>query len=320
MREGRRILKRIWDAFAATFATDASGERDPRHDEPKFRDGYGMALYWDTLARWTPPRARRDATFLGVPLVFLQAVDQCSTLSAEAARRLLNVPNLHNTGNIPGVLAIHVGMKVRFTRKLNATLGLVQEQRAIVVGFVFHIEDQLRYVRIPAGELFRPTYQMSGIWLQVDDFIDSPMGSEAQQFVVTEQDLQLYEAYAEGKEEARYWAHVVAYKKRMQDLRARGLVCYEATEAEFTWRSSEVHTVKRAGFCLKHADFFTSTSAQGQTLRGGVTIDCARLEPQGDKGLSDTEWWLHLYVLFSRAACMEDPIVLVLYVVFEFTK
>ena len=45
------------------------------------------------------------------PLVFLQAVDECNTIDAEAARRLLNVPNIHNTGHMHGVLPVHVGME-----------------------------------------------------------------------------------------------------------------------------------------------------------------------------------------------------------------
>ena len=68
--------------------------------------------------------------------------------------------------------------------------------------------------------------------------------------------------------------------------------------------------MKRVGFCLKHAAFFTSTSVQGHTLRGGITIDCARIEPRGRQGLSEDEWWLHLYVLLSRATCMEDMLLL----------
>ena len=45
----------------------------------------------------------------------------------EAAKRLLNVPNMHNTGNIHGVLPSHVGMRVRFAIKVNSRLGLVQD-------------------------------------------------------------------------------------------------------------------------------------------------------------------------------------------------
>ena len=78
-------------------------------------------------------------------------------------------------------------------------------------------------------------------------------------------------------------------------------------ETEFTWRSSETHTVRRIGFPLTHAKFLTSTASQGQTIRTGVTIDCGRLS---DKTCKDADWWLHLYVMFSRVTCMEDMLLL----------
>ena len=95
-----------------------------------------------------------------------------------------------------------------------------------------------------------------------------------------------------------------------QAKRAKGLLCFLSVEAEFSWRSSETHTIRRIGFPLTHANFLTSTASQGQTIRTGVTIDCARLPPQGFTGTKDADWWLHLYVMFSRATCMEDMLLL----------
>ena len=68
--------------------------------------------------------------------------------------------------------------------------------------------------------------------------------------------------------------------------------------------------MKRTGFPLTHAHYLTSTASQGQTIRTGVTIDCARIEPRGRQGASDEQWWQHLYVMFSRATCMEDMLLL----------
>ena len=92
--------------------------------------------------------------------------------------------------------------------------------------------------------------------------------------------------------------------------RACGLLCYTPIVVEFTWRSSEIHTVRRTGFPLTHAHYLTSTASQGQTIRTGLTIDCARTAPQGVRGTKDAEWWLHLYVMFSRATCLADMLLL----------
>ena len=52
------------------------------------------------------------------------------------------------------------------------------------------------------------------------------------------------------------------------------------------------------------------TASQGQTIRTGVIIDCARASPAGMTGMSDEDWWLHLYVMLSRATTMEDMLLL----------
>ena len=82
-------------------------------------------------------------------------------------------------------------------------------------------------------------------------------------------------------------------------------------ETDFTYEvSSERHSVKRFGFMLTHASFLTTTASQGQTLRAAVTIDCARNEGDGARGTSDDEWWLNLYVMFSRVTKMADMLLL----------
>ena len=78
-------------------------------------------------------------------------------------------------------------------------------------------------------------------------------------------------------------------------------------EAVFSWKTSgESHSVKRFDFMFTHAHFLTATASQGQTIRAAVTIDCARNEPQGQRGTNDDAWWLNLYVMLSRATRIED--------------
>ena len=84
-------------------------------------------------------------------------------MSTAAYTRLLNVANIYNTGRIHGVFPVHVGMRVRFTGKFNGTYGLVQEQRATVVDFVFHENDVRRYKDIGPGAFSRPKRMPTGI-------------------------------------------------------------------------------------------------------------------------------------------------------------
>jgi hypothetical protein len=284
MRMGQKIPPAVWKAFQKTFASDSFPDKEPtldaRHAKSEFLEGFGMAMYWNTIARWITRRARRDAHVLQVPLVYLQAADECQTLDKEAYSRLLNVANIYNTGKVHGVLPAHVGMRVRFTGKFNAAYGLVQEQTATIVDFLFHEDDAARYIESEPGDLFRPKRMPTGIWLQVDKFEDSPT-----------------------------WASLKDHVP--EEKLARGLYCMPLMETAFTWESSsETHSVKRFGFMLTHANYLTTTASQGQTIRVAVTIDCARIEPQGERGTIDDAWWLNLYVMFSRVTRMEDMLLL----------
>ena len=280
MREGRAFPPAVWQAFEKTIATDhTTGELDPRHGQPKFLEGYGLAMYWETLSRWITKRACRDARHLGVPLVFLQAADECQTLDKDAYTRLLNVANLYNTGRIHGVFPCHTGMRVRFTGKFNGTYGLVQEQSATIVDFIFHEDDARRYRENGPVQMFRPKRLPTGIWLQVDDFKSSPLW-ESISMHVPEESL------------------------------ARGLFCMPLMEAEFSWRSSDNHSVKRYGFMLTHANYLTTTASQGRTIRAPVTIDCGRIHQEGAMGMGDDAWWLNLYVMLSRATKMEHMLLI----------
>ena len=175
---GTRFAPHIWAAFEATFASDADGSLDPRHTEDRFRNGFGIAMYWETLARWIPARAKRDAAAIGVPLVCLQAHDECNSIDRDEAMRLLNVPNIHRTGDMHGVFTSHRGMSVRLTKKFNATVGLVQEQTATIVDYVFEHTDLERYLQVPAGEIFCPRFLPQGIWLQVGNFTQGVLEKE----------------------------------------------------------------------------------------------------------------------------------------------
>jgi len=303
---GSRFPPHVWEAFEKTFADDAQGTLDPRHSLAKFRSGYGIALYWETLARWMPLRARREARAMRVPLVCLQAYDQCNSVDREAAKRLLNVPNIHNTGDMHGAFLCHRGMCVRLTKKLNATVGLVQNQTALIVEFVFEQSDAQRYRSTLPGEMFRPRFLPAGIWLQVDGFTEGVLVDDLTHLVCDSRegsDHELAAGFIGPQRNEEWW-------EAQQARRARGLFQLPVMSDDFKWQSKGVHPVKRDGFPITHAAFHTSTSVQGHTLRTGVTIDCARIAPSGMQGLQDDTWWFHLYVMFSRATRMEDMLLL----------
>ena len=79
-----------------------------------------LAIYWDTVARWSMMRARRDATTLGEELYILQAADECAPpMPRDLAAKLLSKARLLETGAVHGMLPLHIGMHVRFFEHLD---------------------------------------------------------------------------------------------------------------------------------------------------------------------------------------------------------
>ena len=79
-------------------------------------------------------------------------------MNRDAARRFLNTYNIHHTGHMHGIFLLHIGMRVRLTQKINATLGLAQEQKATIVEIVMHPSDDARYCLAQPGTIFRPLF------------------------------------------------------------------------------------------------------------------------------------------------------------------
>eukprot|EP00435_Cladocopium_sp_Y103_P075807 s26_g65.t1 len=93
MRLGKQFPNDLWQQLQSRFAVDAApGAQDPRFEEAKFREGYGMSIYWASLGRMMCRRALLDASTLGQPLV-LQAAGSCAELPKKRALQFLSRPN-----------------------------------------------------------------------------------------------------------------------------------------------------------------------------------------------------------------------------------
>ena len=208
-------------------------------------------------------------------LVFLQAADTCTDMTHEARLRFLNQPNPYNTGLIHGILPCYVGMDIRLLARLDAEQGLVQDTVATIMDFVFHDKDRARYLRTPAGEMFTPEYLPSGLLVSIKGYRGC---------TCWESFLPLCLAHVGSPEKA-------------EEL-ARSFYFLEAEEVVVSYSG---HQVRRCGFRATNANCLTSTASQGLTLRSGTVVDCGR-----QKEKDDDEWWLHLYVMFSRVTSLSD--------------
>ena len=80
---------------------------------------------------------------------------------------LLTVPNIHNTGKLPGILLLHIGMIVRLSDVLAPGLGLPKDKLGKVLRVKLHEQDQKRVDALPAGyQLFVPEFMAKGFDLR----------------------------------------------------------------------------------------------------------------------------------------------------------
>ena len=248
---------------------------DPRLSEDRFQVGHFLAIYWDSVSRSIVKRARRDAQALDKVLYVLQAADTCTPrMPLDLARKLASVTNPGKTGEMHGMLPLHVGMHVRLLDHLDKGKGLVKDAE----GEVVHVEvnpldvDEVSRAQAECRDAYL-RHVPHGIWLRMAKYDGAP-------FV---QRLRQHAGGISGED-------------------AASLVFVEPGTQTFAWRG---HSVSRTGFALSHARVLTSTACQGRTFRFGVVVDGGRRDG-GAHPLSEDDFWLHLYVMLSRATSVAD--------------
>ena len=176
MRVGKQFPDSLWLHLASRFAVDPSpGVEDPRFDEAKFCEGYGMSIYWASLGRMMCRRALLDAATLAQPLVLLQAADQCAELDKETAFRFLNRPNPYRTGHMHRIFPCHV----RYASSFDCELGCRErhDPRHCRNHYGSRIPQCRSRRLLQGGEMFSPRFLPSGIWLSVGYTKDVPIGT-----------------------------------------------------------------------------------------------------------------------------------------------
>ena len=222
-------------------------------------------------------RARRDAVALQTPLFLLQAADHAVPhMPTDIAKKLMNKANPKDTGMMHGMLAVHLGMRVRLLDALDRNKVLVKDAEGEVVRIEVNPMDQEAVDEAMAngGGTVYLRHVPFGIWLRMDKYSDAPFCKRLQRL--------------DGS---------------LDPADTQRLVFVEPTTSEpFIFRN---YKITRTGFTLSHARAITATACQGRTFRLGVVIDCGRHEG-GSTAKEDEDWWLDLYVMLSRATRLDD--------------
>ena len=184
-----------------------------------------------------------------------------------------------------GLLGVHLGMRMRLLELLDKHHGLVKDAEGVVVRVEVDPRDQEAVDAAAASgvghaqEIYLRHLPL-GIWLRMDKYKNSPCAK------ILEEDQP--GAFAAEHTNSLYW------------------MLPTTTITPFKWREFAVH---RTGFPITHANVRTSTACQGKTLSDGVVVDCARRE-SGQHPLEEDDWWLHLYVMLSRATSLDNVLLL----------
>ena len=201
------------------------------------------------------------------------------------------MPNIHNTGKLPGILLVHTDMVVRLSDVMAPGLGLVKDKLGKVLDVVLHERDHKTLKDMPAGyRLFVPEYMAKGIWVQLQNYKRSPLSAH----IIPDADLE------GGDEETT--------EQKADKLMAHSVVFIELHNANFKCDiningAHETVEVLRWQFPLVHGMLRTAYAAQGLTLHGGVVVDLRRAG-----GMIDDDWWLAIYVMLSRARQLKNLI------------
>ena len=227
---------------------------------------YDMAIAWHAVARLMHYRAAQEASEAGKVLVYVQAVDTCSTqhLDAEEYRRALQVVNMTKTGKLLGMCPLYVGMSVRLNAKLSAKHGLVHDAVGTVEGFVFHPEDRF--------------------W-NCDDHEARRMG-----FVVCKHLPEAVLVKFKGFEQDVGFGHgVVAVQPRSESW------VYKTHDKWSGLRKQVECSMRRRQIPLAPEKVRTVQTAQG------LSMESVAMYLGWPKNMDADDYWLHLYVMLSRA-------------------
>ena len=192
-------------------------------------------------------RAGRDAETLRQPLFLVQAADRSvPPMPMAQAAKLMNRANPKDTGNMHGMLAVHVGMRVRLLDHIDQQHGLVKDAEGTIVEVVVDGEADQARVEDAEGNHGAQVYLSrlpKGIWVRMDKYSDAPFAD-----ILQDHDDRL-----------------------TKDLTGPLVFLEPRASKAFKYHGKDniSHEVTRTGFPISHAQVITTTACQGRTMRQG---------------------------------------------------
>ena len=155
----------------------------------------------------------------------------------------MNVANPKDSGGMHGMLALHVGMRIRLLDALDEKKTLVKDAEGEIVRIEPHPHDRAMLdeaVRMGAGTVYLTKFP-KGVWVCMERYDGEPFTK-----LLSEQCSTLLPADTQN---------LIFIESRTSD--------------PFVHRE---YTVTRTGLPISHARVITSTACQGRTMRDGVIL------------------------------------------------
>ena len=143
-QNGCKLTSEEWEALASTNLTTMSQEqKQVRLSNTEL--WYQAGLTWAIVSMAQAIRSRLSAEHSKSTLYFAPAedyvLDRPHQLSQEdVAQEVMRHPNMNDTGRLPSVAMLHIGMEIRLTMKVEPPEA-VNDCTGVVLGFDLHPED-----------------------------------------------------------------------------------------------------------------------------------------------------------------------------------
>ena len=245
-------------------------------------------------------RARREAQWFSVPLLWIQAADDIKGLDAQpkeeqekVLKALLRTWNVHDTAHLHTLWPAYPGQRVRLLEKISADHRVVQESEGTVIAIV---PDPAEVQDLTTGEVALQ-YCPQGVWVCFDDCKAAPLTGKLEGKINASAREALWRLTA---------LHSSSAKKpddKIGKVHERLVFIPAVTRTFSRMIAGRKWTIRRRQVPLTSALDRTIQSSQGKTFRGKVLVDMGNLNTDRDS------FWSALYVALSRATRMEDLLV-----------
>ena len=158
-RKGAKLSQEEWRAPKDTEVDASKVKADPGAFLDETLGWYESCYLWSVTSMACYSRAMASARHHKETLFFCQAVDfseQVANGDHDVYRRMLEVPSVAQTGRLPGMVLLHIGMRVRITTQVLPPWA-VQDSTGTIMEIHASLGDQQHFKAVAPPDSQRPS-------------------------------------------------------------------------------------------------------------------------------------------------------------------